>query len=207
MGCTSGQATNPPTDWSARSFQTPLPHDPYYKPEYEGLGRVMCYNNIVYNNGLTSATVEVRCRQHSSINKVQYNFNKQGFQDLSKFTADKSFSSTLPVTVRGYDIHGLTWDITLEPLNFVWQAANVPQGPEYKNGQKGAIIEMFGWPYADIKAECAALGKMGWMGVKVFPPQESVFSYEWPQNGELNPWWFYYQPVSYRLDGRHGNRE
>jgi alpha-amylase len=51
------------------------------------------------------------------------------------------------------------------------------------------------------------LGKMGWMGIKVFPPQESVFSYEWPQNGELNPWWFYYQPVSYKLNGRHGSRK
>jgi len=66
---------------------------------------------------------------------------------------------------------------------------------------------MFGWPYADIKDECSALGKMGWMGVKVFPPQESVFSFEWPQNNELNPWWFYYQPVSYKLNGRHGTRE
>jgi alpha-amylase len=51
---------------------------------------------------------------------------------------------------------------------------------------------MFGWPHADVEAECEALGKMGWMGVKVFPAQESVFSYEWPQSGELNPWWFYY---------------
>jgi alpha-amylase len=39
---------------------------------------------------------------------------------------------------------------------------------------------MFGWPYEDIKAECPYLAKMGWMGVKVFPPQESVFTYEWP---------------------------
>lgn len=30
------------------------------------------------------------------------------------------------------------------------------------------------------------------MGVKLFPVSESVFSYEWPQQGELNPWWFYY---------------
>jgi alpha-amylase len=30
---------------------------------------------------------------------------------------------------------------------------------------------------------------------------------EWPQNGELNPWYFYYQPVSYRLEGRHGTRD
>ena len=120
MGCTSGQATNPPSDWSARSFQTPLPHDPYYKAEYEGLGRVMCYNNIVYNSGRTSATVEVRCRQHSSVNKVQYNFDHQGFGDSNKHTVDSSFSKVLSVVVRGTDIHGETYDITLEPLNFVW---------------------------------------------------------------------------------------
>jgi len=66
---------------------------------------------------------------------------------------------------------------------------------------------MFGWPYADIKDECEMLGKAGYLGVKVFPPEESVLTYEWPQNGELNPWWFLYQPVSYRLSGRHGTRD
>ena len=66
---------------------------------------------------------------------------------------------------------------------------------------------MFGWPYADIEKECPYLAKMGWMGVKVFPPQEHVMSFEWAQNGELNPWWFYYQPVSYKLNGRHGTRD
>jgi alpha-amylase len=43
-------------------------------------------------------------------------------------------------------------------------------------GQKGAIVELFGWPYADIKEECEFLGKAGYMAVKVFPPQESVTS-------------------------------
>ena len=65
---------------------------------------------------------------------------------------------------------------------------------------------MFGWPYKDIKEECPSLGKMGWMGVKVFPPSEHVITDEWPQNGELNPWWFLYQPVRYRLHSRQGTR-
>ena len=39
---------------------------------------------------------------------------------------------------------------------------------------------MFGWPYADVAEECGFLAKAGYMGVKVFPPQESVLSYEWP---------------------------
>lgn len=68
----------------------------------------------------------------------------------------------------------------MEPLNFLWQAQEIDQDEVYQKGQKGGIVEMFGWPYEDIGNECEALGKMGWMGVKVFPPQESVMSYEWP---------------------------
>jgi alpha-amylase len=46
------------------------------------------------------------------------------------------------------------------------------------------------------------LGKAGYMGVKVFPPSESVLDFEHPENGELNPWYWMYQPVSYRLVSR-----
>jgi hypothetical protein len=79
MGCRSGQETKNPADWADRSFQTPLPGDNYYKKEYQGLGRVACFNDIKYNAGRTSATVEVRCRKHSSITSLKYNFNKSGF--------------------------------------------------------------------------------------------------------------------------------
>ena len=51
----------------------------------------------------------------------------------------------------------------------MWQNAVINQDAAYKNGQKGGIVEMFGWPHADVEAECESLGKMGWMGVKVFP--------------------------------------
>ena len=45
------------------------------------------------------------------------------------------------------------------------------------------------------------------MAVKVFPPQESVTTDEWPQSGELNPWWFIYQPTAYKLHSRMGSRD
>jgi alpha-amylase len=44
------------------------------------------------------------------------------------------------------------------------------------------------------------------MGVKVFPPSESILSFEWLLNEELNPWWLLYQPVSYKLYSRMGDR-
>ena len=97
--------------------------------------------------------------------------------------------------------------LLLDPVDFLWNNPLLPDQPAFQGGQRGAIVELFGWPYKDIAMECDALGKMGYMAVKVFPPQESVFSDAWPQNNELNPWWFMYQPVSYRLHGRHGSRD
>ena len=46
LQCTSGDQTTNPDDWAERSFQTYLPGSDLYKDEYEGLGRVMCYNHI-----------------------------------------------------------------------------------------------------------------------------------------------------------------
>ena len=110
MGCRSGQETRNPDDWAQRSFQTPLPGDPYYKPEYESLGRVMCYSAIKYAGDRSSATVELRCRTHASIQKVQYNFNNQGWQDSNTFQVDKSFSgANLPILVKGIDGNGKEW--------------------------------------------------------------------------------------------------
>jgi hypothetical protein len=36
---------------------------------------------------------------------------------------------------------------------------------DFRSGQKGAIVELFGWPYADIEAECEDIAKMGYLGV------------------------------------------
>jgi alpha-amylase len=62
------------------------------------------------------------------------------------------------------------------------------------------------WPHIDVEQECAILAKMGYLGVKLFPAQEQIMSYE-TFSGDLNPWYFAYQPVSYRLQGRMGTRD
>lgn len=67
MSCKSGSQTTYPDDWAQRSFQTFLPGSPYYKDKYEGLGRIACYSAIKYGGDRKSASVEIRCRQHSSI--------------------------------------------------------------------------------------------------------------------------------------------
>lgn len=43
-------------------------------------------------------------------------------------------------------------------------------------------------------------------GAKLFPVMEQLMSTE-PFQNYLNPWYFMYQPVSYRMHGRMGTRE
>ena len=39
-------------------------------------------------------------------------------------------------------------------------------------------MELFGWPHAQIAKECPSIAAAGYLGVKVYPPQESVISFE-----------------------------
>lgn len=44
-------------------------------------------------------------------------------------------------------------------MNFIWQGETINQSDVYEGGQKGGIVEMFGWPHADVKEECAYLAQ------------------------------------------------
>jgi alpha-amylase len=67
-------------------------------------------------------------------------------------------------------------------------------------GPKDVIVHLFQWPWASVANECVTvLGPEGFGGVQVSPPQEHVLV-------AGRPWWQDYQPVSYRLESRRGNR-
>ncbi|MDT0261178.1 carbohydrate-binding module family 20 domain-containing protein [Jatrophihabitans lederbergiae] len=66
------------------------------------------------------------------------------------------------------------------------------------------IANLFEWNWASVSAECTnVLGPDGYGAVQVAPPQESVTL---PGNSPAHPWWEVYQPVSYQLNSRMGNR-
>ena len=69
-------------------------------------------------------------------------------------------------------------------------------------GPRDVIVHLFEWPWASIASECTnVLGPKGFGGVQVSPPQEHVVL---PGSGY--PWWQDYQPVSYQLVSRRGDR-
>ncbi|MFJ6099763.1 carbohydrate-binding module family 20 domain-containing protein [Streptomyces sp. NPDC092359] len=65
-------------------------------------------------------------------------------------------------------------------------------------GEKDVTAVMFEWKFASVARECTErLGPAGYGYVQVSPPQEHL---QGPQ------WWTSYQPVSYKIAGRLGDR-
>lgn len=65
-----------------------------------------------------------------------------------------------------------------------------------------AIVHLFEWTWNDIAQECEAfLGPNGYEAVQISPPNEHLVLTE-----KKFPWWQRYQPVSYRLVSRSGDR-
>ncbi|WP_250009217.1 carbohydrate-binding module family 20 domain-containing protein [Actinoplanes sp. M2I2] len=74
--------------------------------------------------------------------------------------------------------------------------------PDANPGARDTIVHLFEWPWASIASECTTvLGPKGFGGVQVSPPQEHVVL-----PGAGYPWWQDYQPVSYQLVTRRGDR-
>ncbi|KAH8099619.1 glycoside hydrolase superfamily [Cristinia sonorae] len=66
-------------------------------------------------------------------------------------------------------------------------------------GSKPVIIQMFQWSYASVAQECKEfIGPAGYGFVQVSPPTEHITG---------SQWWTDYQPVSYTLTSKHGNRD
>jgi len=189
---------------ASRRWVTPAQGSVGYLPSYQDYSHLVAYAHVLYSDAtLRSATVELRA-EHKNGESVSLSYVFDGVkQAAAKRSFTSTFSKPLTLAVEGSDGTRLT----LEPVDFHWNAPNITARPgDYRGGQKGAIVELFGWPDADVEAECEFLGSAGYLGVKLFPHQEQLMSSE-PFNGVLNPWYFMYQPVSYRLEGRMGTRD
>ena len=63
---------------------------------------------------------------------------------------------------------------------------------------RNVIANLFEWNWVSVGAECQSfLGPRGYGFVQVSPPQEHVTGQQW---------WIAYQPVSYKIESRKGNR-
>ena len=206
----NGNSVNMDQAAEARRWQTPPRGSADWKEGYQGYSHVVGYAQIQYkdtNRQEATVTVVSTVNPKYNIQKVTYEYNGVA-SDSKTYQVSKSTLPTEDLKIRVI-VHmdgGATEYIDLEPLDFVWSIPAANLASNYEKGQKGGIVEMFGWPFEDIGKECEFMGKAGWLGVKVFPPQDGVLSFDQPQDNILNPWYWLYQPVAYRLTGRMGTR-
>ncbi|OCI32695.1 carbohydrate-binding module family 20 domain-containing protein [Oerskovia enterophila] len=67
-----------------------------------------------------------------------------------------------------------------------------------ENGRGNVVLNMFQWTWDAVAAECTStIGPAGFGYVQVSPPQEHI---------QGTAWWTSYQPVSYKIESKLGNR-
>ena len=216
-GCRGSENTYP-DNWDERRFQTPPRDDIYgnYRSTYQDMHYLMGYTQLRYSPDKQACTITFytvinpELGQKDIDYKIFYTFGDiEQENDTIILTSENKYPDGMPISARIIDRDGsyTIAKLELEDEYLLWDNPPVDQPSQYENGQKGAIVEFFGWPYDDIAEECEFLGTAGYMAAKVFPPSETILTFDTVENGELNPWYFLYQPVSYRLKSRMGDKK
>ena len=201
-GCKSGDQFHANLGVEKRRWQSPKPGSKEYQASYQDHYVLVGYGDIRYTS--TSRTEADVCivATHKNQAKLTFLFNgEKQASNCKRFTT--SHKSKISLNVEGSDGSKLE----IPALHLIWNSKTLAsrQG-DYRYGQKGAVAEFFGWPHKDVEKECDLLAKAGYLGAKLFPVHEQLMSAQ-PMEDTLNPWFFMYQPVSYKLDGRMGTRE
>ncbi|RZU25247.1 alpha-amylase family protein [Streptomyces sp. BK239] len=92
------------------------------------------------------------------------------------------------------------WSVTATALAAIAAALVAPATTAHASppGAKDVTAVLFEWKFASVAKECTdTLGPAGYGYVQVSPPAEHI---------QGSQWWTSYQPVSYRIAGRLGDR-
>ena len=208
-----------PEDYDIYGFQTPPRNDALgnYLPTFQDMRYLVGWAELNYNEAKTSCTVKfhIKVNPELGIEGEDYfiyytfsDFDEQSTNEIHVNSIDDRFPNGMSVSCRIINNDGNeVASLKLEDIYFLWDNIEVNTPPEYENGQRGSIVELFGWPYEDVGLECEFLGIAGYLGVKIFSPFESLLSKTMTEGSTLNPWWYGTQVVSYKYDSRFGNQK
>ena len=175
------------------------------------------YAQLKYNEDKTICTLKFITKVNPILGvegtdyQIKYNFGEieQDNNSIEFNSREHSFPKGLSVSAR--IINKKTGDemvkLELEKEYLIWDNPKIELPDEYENGQRGSIVELFGWPYPDIGEECEFIGNAGYLGVKIFSVTEQLLTDTMNEGGTLNPWWYGTQVVSYKYEARVGNQK
>ena len=209
-----------PEEYDKYAFQTPPRNDPlgYYYSTYQDMNNIVGWIEFNYNEEKTQCNLTFNTKVNSKLGTVNedyyiyYTFGDYEEQESNKISLNKkddSYPNGLSPSCRivektsGDEIAVLK----LQNVYLIWDNIEVDTPNEYEDGQRGAIVELFGWSMEDIAEECEFLGVAGYLGVRLFSPYESLLSNTRLEGETLNPWWYGTQVVSFKYDSRSGNEK
>ena len=206
-----------PDTWDERNFQTPPRNDIFgrYKPSYQDMHYLVGYAQLKYSTDKQTCTIIFITKVNPKLGienkdyKIIFKFGeKQQNSNIFVVTSDDSYPEGLSLSAEIVNMENEHLvELVLENEFFIWQHPKVVVSDEiYKKGQKGVIVELLGWPYEDIAEECEFLAYAGYMGVKIYSPNEHLFTFRHANNGELNQINYIFNPVSYKLHSRMGDK-
>lgn len=145
-----------PSSSENRRWQTPPRDHASHVSTFQDMRDLVGYADIQYNAARTDAVVVVNAASRTG-ESLGYSFGGSS-QTSNTFRVPPSFTGSLAITITSASGKKLV----LDPLNFIWQNSPlVGAQSAFDSGQKGGIVELFGWPYNDIALECTFLGKAG----------------------------------------------
>ena len=183
------QESEVPENYDKYGFQTPPRNDILgnYLPTFQDMRYLVGWAELKYNKAKTRCQVIFHTKVNPDLGTkdedyyIYYtfgNFDEDDNNEVTLNSRDDSFPNGMPLSCRIINIRtgNEVASLQLEKIYFIWDNIGVNTPPEFENGQRGSIVELFGWPYEDVGLECEFLNRAGYLGVKIFSPFESLLS-------------------------------
>lgn len=222
VSCTVVEGGGPeiPEKYDAYAFQTPPRNDALgnYRSTFQDMRYLVGWIELKYNGQKNRCNIVFHTRVNPDLGvegddySIYYtfgDFDEQESNELTVNSRDDSFPNGLTPSCRIINLRtgNEVVSLTLQDIYLIWDIPEVDTPQEYEDGQRGSIVELFGWSMEDIGEECEFLGVAGYLGVKIFSPYESLLSDTYVEGGTLNPWWYGTQVASFKYDCRSGNQK
>ena len=136
-------------------WNTPPRGSHKWKEGFQDMNVLVGYPQLRYNEDQTQCTVIVYTKTAEDL-ELTYVFNGTE-QESSSRTFDVSFRNVLKIVVKAKTGERLE----LEDVDFIWNSQALKTPKFDTKGQKGAIVEMYGWKDTDIEKECKFIGEQG----------------------------------------------
>ena len=120
-------------------WNTPKRGQDAWKPGFQDMSTLAGYAQLKYAAGMKSCTVNIITKTSRDLSLTYY------FDGVAQTSSSKTFDSSYNKVLKVKVIAASGEILELDGIDFAWNAAAIKsRSYDYRKGQKGAIVELFG---------------------------------------------------------------